>query len=157
MGFTEAGTKEEERKEPIRLHLSKDVPNNEHNTFRSKFLRIASITEMEAHRGVDFFESHDCSDHSIGTNQERYLDQNILSLTLTGAYALNVWVDATPNKLYPRFHCLVPHVKKKYHFLINELDIVSVPQFDQGGSLYPVPLSATDNLVVYHCSVGTHI
>ena len=55
----------------IRLHLSKDVPNNEKDTFSSKSLRIASITEMTAHQGVDSFESHDYSGQSLGTNQER--------------------------------------------------------------------------------------
>ena len=83
----------------IRRHLSKDAHKNEKDEFSSKYLRIAHITEMVAHRGVDFFERHTRSGHSLGTNQERYLDQNIFALTLLGAYALNGWVDATSKKI----------------------------------------------------------
>ena len=83
----------------IRRHTSKDVPKNEKGAFSSKYFCIASIAEMAAHRGVEFFKIHTCSDHSLGTNQERYLDQNILTLTLPGTYALNGWVDATYKKL----------------------------------------------------------
>ena len=55
----------------IRLHLSNDVHKNKNDSFSSKYLYIVSITKMAAHRGVDFFESHDHSGHSLGTNQER--------------------------------------------------------------------------------------
>ena len=53
----------------IRRHFSKDVPKNEKDVFISKYLRIAYITEMTAHRGVNFLESHARSGHSLGTNQ----------------------------------------------------------------------------------------
>ena len=75
-------------------HLSKGVPKNEKDTFRSKYLCIVSITEMTANRGVNFSESHVRLGHSLGTYQERHLDQNIHTLTLPGAYAFNGWVDA---------------------------------------------------------------
>ena len=140
-----------------RLHLSKDAHKNEKDVLRSKSFHIASITEMADHRGVDFFDPHACSGHSLGTNQERYLDQNIRALTLSGAYALNGWVDATPKKLYPPFHRFGPHMTEKYHFLIKELYIVSVPKFKRDGSLYPVLLSETASLVIYHHCVGTHL
>ena len=44
---------------------------------------------MAAHQGVEFFDSHARSDHSLGTIKESYLDKNILALTLPGTYALN--------------------------------------------------------------------
>ena len=91
-------------------HLSKYVHKNEKYLFSSKSLHVASITKMVAHQGVEFFKSHDRSGHSIGINQESHLDLNILALTFPGVYALNVCVDATPNKSYPVFHCLIPHV-----------------------------------------------
>ena len=62
------------------------------------------MSEMAAQKGVDFFESHALLGQSLGTNQERYLERNVLALTLPGAYALDGWVDATPKKLYPTFH-----------------------------------------------------
>ena len=43
---------------PIRLHHSKDIPNNEKDTFKSKYLRISPIIEMAAHQNVYFFDSH---------------------------------------------------------------------------------------------------
>ena len=52
---------------------------------------------MAACLGVDFFDSYVCSDHSLGTNQESYLDRNIPALTLEGAYDLNVWLYANLN------------------------------------------------------------
>ena len=61
-------------------------------------------------QGVDFFESNNLLGHTIGSNQEKYAEQNILTLTLSGVYALNGWVYDTPNKSYPRFNFLVPHV-----------------------------------------------
>ena len=61
---------------------------------------------MTAHRGVDFFKSHSCSGHSLGTNYERYLDQNILALTFPGVYALIGWVDATQKNHTQRFIAL---------------------------------------------------
>ena len=100
-------------------HLTKDVSNNDKDIFISKSIHIASITKMAAHQGVELFESHYRSGHSLGTNQESYLDQNILILDLPGVYALNGWVDATPNKLYPFFHCLGHHVMEQAHCLIN--------------------------------------
>ena len=66
---------------------------------------------MTAHWGVNFLESHARSGHSLGNNQERYLDLNILVFTFTVTYAFNGWVDATPKKSYPTFHCLGPHVR----------------------------------------------
>ena len=54
---------------------------------------------MVAQQGVDFFNIHALYYHSLGTNQERYLDQNIIKLNLTGMYALNGWLDATYKKL----------------------------------------------------------
>ena len=65
---------------------------------------------MAAHQGAEFSESHAHSVHSLVTNQEMYLYQNILELTLIDAYALKGWVVATPNKFYPGFHYLGPHV-----------------------------------------------
>ena len=93
---------------------------------------------MEDHHVVDFFERHNCSGHSICANQKSYVDQNILSLTLIGAYALNRLLDANPNKLYPMFHCLGPQVMEQAHFLIKELYIVSAPQFYKDASFYPI-------------------
>ena len=110
----------------IRLHLYKDVPKNEKDEFSSKHLRIEPITKMEAHRGVNFFGIHACVGHSLGTNQERHMEKNIIALTLKGAYALNGWVDATPNKLHPTFHLLGPHLMEQSNFLIKKLYIVSV-------------------------------
>ena len=66
----------------IRRPLPKDITNNEKGVFGPKYLCIASITKMADHRGVYFFESHASSDHSLGTNQERYLEQKVLALTL---------------------------------------------------------------------------
>ena len=43
------------------------------------------------------------------------------------------------------------------HFLIKELYIVSVPQFNRYGSLYPALLAATASLIIYYRSVGNHI
>ena len=91
--------------------------------------------------GVNFFESHACSGNSLDTNQEGYLDRNIFALNLTGAYSLNGWVDATPNKLQLNFHCLGPHEMEQAHCLIKEFCIVYVPQFKRYGSLYPVLLA----------------
>ena len=61
---------------------------------------------MTAYRGVDFFDRHYRSGHSLYTNQQRYLDQNILAMTLRCVYALNGWVYATPNKYYQNFIAL---------------------------------------------------
>ena len=55
------------------------------------------------------------------------------------------------------FHCLGPHVTEKSHFLIKDFYIVSIPQFEQDGILYPVFISSNFSLVVYHISIGTHI
>ena len=44
---------------------------------------------MAAHQDVNFFDIHAYSGNSLGTNQEIYLEQNILALTLTCVYALN--------------------------------------------------------------------
>ena len=103
----------------IMHHLSKDVPKNENYVFSSKYLRIASVTKMATHRGVNFFERHDRSGLSLGTNQERCLEQNILAPTLPYVYALNGWEDETPNKLYLTFHCLGPHVTEQANFPIK--------------------------------------
>ena len=62
---------------------------------------------MAAHQGVDFFEIRFYSGHSISTNQERYLDWNILTLTFPGTYTLNGWVDKTPKKCSQGFIVLV--------------------------------------------------
>ena len=114
---------------PIRLHHSKDVLQNEKDAFRLKYLRIQPIIEMAAHWYVYYFDSHAPSGHGLGTNLESYLDQNTLVLTLPGVYYLNVWVDTTPKILYPRFHCLRPHVTEQAHFLIKNLYIQHIPQF----------------------------
>ena len=142
---------------PIRCHISKDVPKNEKYVFRLKYLRTSPKIEISAHRDVYFFDIHARSVHSLVTNQERYLDQNILVLTLPGVYSLNVWVDTTPKKSYPRFYCLGPHVTEQAHFLIKDLYIEHIPQFKWYRSLYPVLLASTNSLVMYHCYVGTHI
>ena len=92
---------------------------------------------MADHRGIKFLEIHARSGHSMGTNQESYLDQNILTLTLSGAYTLNGWVYVTPNKSRPTFDCLGPHVMERYHWLIKDLYIVPVTHFKQDGSIYP--------------------
>ena len=141
----------------IKPHLYKDVPKNDKDAFSSKYLRIEYVTKMAAHRGVYFFGSHAQSGYSLGNNQERYMDQNILAITFPGVYSLNRWVDLTPNKSYPRFHCLGPHKTEQAHFLIKDLYIVSIPQFKTDCSIYLVLLASTDGLVMYHCSVGTHI
>ena len=141
----------------IRSHLFKYLHKNKKGVFISRYLCIASITEMTAHQGVNFFKRHACSGHRLGTNQERYLGLNILALTFTGLYYFNGWVDATPNKLYPIFHCLGPHVTEQAHWLIKYLLIVSVPWSKWYGILYPVRLEATDSMLMYHSSVGTHI
>ena len=83
----------------IRRHFFKNVPKNEKEVISLKYIRTASITEMAAHLGVNFFKSRARSGHSLGTHQERYSDQNILALILLGACSLNGLVDATPNKL----------------------------------------------------------
>ena len=67
-------------------HLPKYATKNENDAFRSKYFYIAYITKMTAHQGVELFESHYRSGHSLGTNQERYLDQDILALTSPDAY-----------------------------------------------------------------------
>ena len=99
----------------IRFHLSKDIPNTENDVFSSKSLPIASVTKMAAQRGLNSVKSHTRSGHSLFTNKEIYLDQNILALTLSVVYALNGWVYATPKKLYPTFHCLGPLVIEQAH------------------------------------------
>ena len=53
---------------------------------------------MASHQGVDLFESCAYSGYSIGTNQEIYLDQNILLLKFLGVYSLNWWLGETPKK-----------------------------------------------------------
>ena len=88
----------------IRHHLSKDTAKNEKDEFSSKSIHIAPITNMVDHRGVYFFDIHAKSGHSIGTNQERYLDRNNLAMNLAGEYALHGWVDETPKKSYQTFH-----------------------------------------------------
>ena len=87
----------------IRHHLSKYIHNNKNDVFRSKSLCVVFVTKKASHRGVKFFESHDRSGRSLGTNQERYLEQNILELTLSGTYALNWWVDASQRNSNQRF------------------------------------------------------
>ena len=139
-----------------RLHLSKDVPKNQKDLFSSKYLHVAPITKMVANRGVYFLESHAGSGPSLGTNQESYLDQNVIALVLLVAYALNGLVYATPKKLYPRFHLLVPHKTEHARFLIKELYIFYVPHFKQDSSLCPFLLSETASLVIYRRSVGAH-
>ena len=94
----------------IRSHLSKDVPKNDKDELSSKYLRTSSITKIAAQRGVDFFKIHAPSGQSLITNHEMYLDKSTLTLNFPGAYDLNGWVDATPKKLYPRFHCLGTYV-----------------------------------------------
>ena len=74
---------------PIRSHLPKAVPKNDKDAFILKYLHISPIIEMVAHWDVYFFDNHALSGHSIGTNHERYLDQYILVLTLSGVYSLN--------------------------------------------------------------------
>ena len=69
----------------IKIHPFKYVPKNENNASSSKSIRITFIIKMADHQGVYSFDIHYLSDHSLGTNQERYLDQNILELTLSGA------------------------------------------------------------------------
>ena len=90
---------------------------------------------MVVHQGVDFFDIHARSCHSPGTNNESYLDQNILVLTLPGAYDFKGWVNATAKKPYSMFHCLGPHVTEQARFLIDELYIVHIPHFKQYVSL----------------------
>ena len=75
--------------------------------------RIESISKMAAQQGVYFLKSHDHSGHSIGTNQESYLEQNILELTLAGVYTYNRFVDATLDRSHPRFHYLVHHTTEQ--------------------------------------------
>ena len=143
--------------ESIRRHLSKEVYKNEKDVFRSKYLGIASITKMSSHRGVNFFDIHSHSGHSLGTNKEMCLYQNILALTTPREYALNGWVDATTKKSYPSFHYLSPNMTKQAHFMIKELYIVSVPQLKQYESIYPVLLASTSSLFMHQISVGTHV
>ena len=115
-----------------------DLEQVKKDLFSSKSLRISSITKFLTHQGVDFFKSHARSVQILGTNKESYLEWNILTLTLPGVYALNWWVDATPNKSYPGLYYLGPHGTEQSNFLIKELYIVSVPQLNPYGSLYPV-------------------
>ena len=53
----------------IIIHLSKDVPKNWKDAFRSKYLHISFITKMAAHQSLELFDSHNRSFHSLGTNQ----------------------------------------------------------------------------------------
>ena len=124
--------------------------------FSSKSLHIATITKMVTQQGVDFFEIHSLSGHSLVNNQESYLDLNIPALTLPGTYSLNGWADATPEKLDPSFHWLGPHVTEQSHFLIKELYIAPVAHLKQYFSIYPILLAATTSLVMQNISVGTH-
>ena len=52
-----------------RIHISKDLPKNKKDVFRSKYLHISYITKMASHQGVGFFEIHAHSGNSLGTNQ----------------------------------------------------------------------------------------
>ena len=122
----------------IRHHLSKDTAKNEKDEFSSKSIHIAPITNMVDHRGVYFFDIHAKSGHSIGTNQERYLDRNNLAMNLAGEYALHGWVDETPKKSYQTFHWIGPHVTEQAHWLIKELYILYVQKFNKYDSLYYV-------------------
>ena len=61
---------------------------------------------MVAHQGVNFFKIHSHPGHSVGTNQERYLERNTLAPTFPGTYSLNGWVDATPKHITQRFIAL---------------------------------------------------
>ena len=73
---------------------------------------------MASHQGIDFSEIHARSGHSLGNNQERYLDQNILVLTFIGEYSLNGRLNETPTKLYPRFHFIGSNLTEEAHCLI---------------------------------------
>ena len=134
----------------------KYASKNEKDLFSSKYLHIPSITKMAARQGVDFFDSNACYIHSIGNNQESYLDLNIPALTLPGTYSLNGWADATPEKLDPSFHWLGPHVMEQSHFLIKELYIAPVAHLKRYFSIYPILLAATTSLVMQNISVGTN-
>ena len=72
---------------------------------------------MSAYRGVDFFGGHDCSGHSLGNNQERYLDQNILAMPLPSEYALNGWL-YTVNSREMRTVCAEPVIISRRHITV---------------------------------------
>ena len=44
---------------------------------------------MAAHEATDYYQSHVCLVHSIGTSQESYLDQNLLIFSMKAMKALN--------------------------------------------------------------------
>ena len=67
-----------------RRQLFKIKPNIEKYALSSKSLHISSITEIASHQGIEFFERNYSSGYNLGTNQEMYLSQNILTLTLKG-------------------------------------------------------------------------
>ena len=58
----------------IRFQFSKDVSKNQKSLFNSKSFCIVSIIKMVANQGIYFFETHAGSVHSLGTNQESYLN-----------------------------------------------------------------------------------
>ena len=74
-----------------------------------------------------------------------------------GLYALNGWLDETPNKSHQRFNCLGTHMPEQAHLIIKELYIVSVPQFNPDVSIYPVLLVATYIMFMYNCYFGTNL
>lgn len=81
------------------------LPDEEKSKLSAVSLRTGGITEMGV-GNLGFYPSHARSGHTIGTNQEKYLDRDNIESSLAAAKCLAGWTDYNAPVYSPSLGCL---------------------------------------------------
>ena len=134
----------------IRDNLPTTTPPKLKKSFSSKSVRKGGIGELSMHRDVSFFESCVRSGHSIGSNQDHYVDRCNLAIALPGGLAINEWPDAHGKVQPPRLSCLPSTEVRHALEMVAQLFVITHCDFLPDGVLRPVLVCAFATLLMYY-------
>ena len=84
----------------IRDNLPESTPPKLKSSFLSKSVQKGGIGELSMHLDISFFESVVQSGHSLGSNQDHYVDWCNFALAYAGGLAISEW-DVVHGKVHP--------------------------------------------------------
>lgn len=134
----------------IRENLPASTPEKIKRGFTSRSIRKGGISELAMNRDVNQYSANVRSGHSLGTNQESYIDRKSVALSLLGGMALNDWDDVNGRPYPPRLSCLGELSREHIERMIEKLYVISHPYFLPDGPLRPVLRTTFASLLMYY-------
>ena len=119
----------------IRDNLPATTPDKIKRGFTSRSIWKGGISELAMNRDVNQYSANVRSGHSLGTNQELYIDWKSIALSLPGGMALNDWDDVNGRPYPPWLSCLGELSREHVERMIEKLYAISHPDFLPNGLL----------------------